>query len=447
MHEIKRLGSLQTNVWEINALAVSIALVLGGGGAFFVEHAEHKQDFDLHLRAEAQTILGFAEKQTATTLQTVTLENKELTFQVWRRNGPLLLQSNEPVNAQPLVPLQQLGFTSDTVKGEDIRKFAIQSNDGQVVVQVAERFDEHSSVFLSLLLYFWVPAALPLLFSMLAIRWRQRRAERSLETLANRLHNHNLLDPRPMDIEATTHEIEPVVEEVNSLFQRANNAILTEQRFTAMAAHELRTPWAGIKAQAQMAQMAHSDAELQDALRALVGGINRASHVFEQLFDLAHMESLSQDITSRFSNIELVTVFHQVMDDLKCKATVKQIDVTKDFSHRYVHGLDFAIYLLLRNLLANALLYTPAHGRVEVSAQKSSQVVVLSVDDSGPGIPKNARTDAFERFNRLGRHGADGVGLGLSIVLQIVKMHRGQINLQDSPLGGLRVQITLPALA
>jgi signal transduction histidine kinase len=447
MHEIKRLRSLQRNVLGINTLAVSVALILGGIGAFAIEHADHKEEFDSHLQAEAQTILGFTEKQTASTLQTVPLENKELTFQVWLKNGPLLLQTNEPANLLPLVPLQQLGFTSDTVKGEDIRKFALQSNDGRVVVQVAERFEEHAAEFLSLLLYFWIPAALPLLLSMAAVWWLQRRSSRSLEALAHLLHSHNLLDPRPVDIAATTHEMEPVVDEVNSLFQRANNAILTEQRFTAMAAHELRTPWAGIKAQAQIAQMAHSDAELQDALRALVGGINRASHVFEQLFDLAHMESLSQDITSRFANIELVTVFHQVMDDLKGKATVKQIAVTKDFSQGYVHGLDFAIYLLLRNLLANALLYTPARGHVAVSAQKGSQVVVLSVDDSGPGIPKNARTDAFERFNRLGRNGADGVGLGLSIVLQIVKMHRGQINLLDSPLGGLRVQITLPAVA
>ena len=107
-----------------------------------------------------------------------------------------------------------------------------------------------------------------------------------------------------------------------------------------------------------------------------------------------------------------------------------------------MQGIRFAMYMLMRNLIANAVLYCPPGGRVEVSTSVQGEDVILVVDDSGPGIPPAARMHVFERFNRLGRVGVEGVGLGLSIVAQVAQMHRAKVELLDSPLGGLRAQVT-----
>jgi signal transduction histidine kinase len=268
----------------------------------------------------------------------------------------------------------------------------------------------------------------------------------SFETLgimADRLREHNLLDVKPMQIDKPAKEMMPVIEAVNSLFLRAGNAITLEQRFTAMAAHELRTPWAGIRAQAQLACTARTEGESQNALHALIRGIDRASHVFDQLLDLAKLETMGDDITSKFQLVQISLVFQHVLEETRSLAQSKDVIVASQFFADEVQSIDFILYLMLRNLVSNAILYTPRGGRVEVFTQENDECLTLTVDDSGKGIPTIAREKAFERFNRLDQHGADGVGLGLSIVAQVVSLLRAKIQLLDSPLGGLRVQVTL----
>jgi signal transduction histidine kinase len=131
------------------------------------------------------------------------------------------------------------------------------------------------------------------------------------------------------------------------------------------------------------------------------------------------------------------------LEEVQRLAESKDVTVASRFLAEEVHGSDFILYLMLRNLVSNAILYTPRGGRVEVFTQERDQHLILTVDDSGIGIPAAAREKAFERFNRLGQHGTDGVGLGLSIVVQVVQLLRAKVQLMDSPLGGLRVQVTL----
>jgi signal transduction histidine kinase len=165
--------------------------------------------------------------------------------------------------------------------------------------------------------------------------------------------------------------------------------------------------------------------------------------VLDQLFDLARLESMGNEITSKFHAVQISTVFQQVVEETRCLAQSKDVSLASQFSADEVQGIDFILYLMLRNLVSNAILYTPKGGRVEVFTQEHGQHLILTVDDSGKGIPAEARDKAFERFNRLDQHGADGVGLGLSIVAQVVSLLRANIQLLDSPLGGLRVKVTL----
>jgi signal transduction histidine kinase len=149
-------------------------------------------------------------------------------------------------------------------------------------------------------------------------------------------------------------------------------------------------------------------------------------------------------VEANFLHVDLGAIFQRALDELGSRVQAKQIVLCSKFPRECVLGLDFAIYLLLRNLLANAILYTPPGGRVQVEAGREGDKFVLTIDDEGPGIAPALREHAFERFNRLGRNGNEGVGLGLSIVALAAVLHHAKILLLDSPLGGLRVKVLFP---
>ena len=435
----------------VSAAVVSTALVIGVIGMEFFEAIEHEQMLDGRLEQLAGTILQFVDDEPAKTAvvtsepllkQSDGKKDKSIySYQVWLAKGSLLFQSPDASTTKPLKNLAKFGFDSVSINGEINRVFSLLSPSGSVVIQVAEPIKEREVDIRMTVGYYLATLALPFGFSMVATWLLLRRSFRELDTLAERLLQHHLLDVGPLTTNRPTVEFAPVFEAVNSLFHRTGQAFVLEQRFTSIAAHELRTPWAGIRAQAQIACIAQSQEEVKAALQSIVRGVDRASHVFDQLFNLTRMESLHKEFTSSFQRVQLALIYQEVLEDLGSKADAKEISITAKLPDENIQGLDFAIYLLLRNLISNAVLYTPEGGRIEVSVQRQGQAVILTVDDSGKGIPADARERAFERFNRLDQQGADGVGLGLSIVAQIVELHGAQIQLLDSPLGGLRVQV------
>jgi signal transduction histidine kinase len=452
MAEVLRVKSLQRKVTVITSVAIAAALVLGVHGAQKAEQLEQRNHLDMHLAEVAQTVVEFckADAVQASLSPGAPAQhyappdaNLDLSFQVWMRQGPTLLKTNIPGVVQPLMALGQFGFVNAMVEGKPGRVFALPSADHSYTVQVAEQFEDRDNDTQTLLHYYFLPIALPLLFAMVATWFLLRRSADALDELVYRLRHLDLNNMQPVAVPQATHEMLPVIQEFNSVFQRASSALQSEQRFTAMAAHELRTPWAGIKAQAQLALGARDAQDRQEALQAVIGGVNRASHVFDQLFDLTRLDSSGRDLTERFAQVPLAAVCQQVLDDLQPRAQARQMQVHTRWGADSVYGLDFALFLLLRNLLSNAILYGEAGGRIEVSSALQDGRVILCVDDAGPGIPEQDRAKAFERFNRLGQRGTEGVGLGLSIVQMAVALHQGSIALQDSPLGGLRVRVSL----
>ncbi len=449
MSEVLLVQSLRQRVATISALAVSVALLLSVIGLHWAEESQDEKSFDARLEQAAKTILLFA-KEDVQELDKARRQHSPVVtlgpaneviyrFQVWSTDGELLLRSQSAPTNEPLTGLLKTGLATLAIAGEESRLFALHDPEGALIVQVAEPLQERNDDFG----YYLLPLILPFLVSLGVTSYLLKSSFRTLDAMAESMREHNLLDVKPMQIDKPAKEMMPVIDAVNALFLRAGNAITMEQRFTSMAAHELRTPWAGIRAQAQLARTARSDEELQSALQALIRGIDRASHVFDQLVDLARLESMGHDITAKFQLVRISTVFQQVVEDTKSLALAKDVTVASQFLIDEIQGIDFILYLMLRNLVSNAILYTPAGGRIEVFTQNKDEQLILTVDDSGKGIPAAAREKAFERFNRLDQHGADGVGLGLSIVAQVVALLRAKIQLLDSPLGGLRVQVTL----
>jgi signal transduction histidine kinase len=365
-------------------------------------------------------------------------------YQVWSRDGAQLLRSPDASATLPMRGLSQSGLATLPIAGEDFRVHSLPTHDGAVIIQVAEPIKARSIHVGTIVGYYLLSLLLPFGLGLMATRYLLRRSFSALDLLARQLRRHDPLDATPLEVRKPPRELQPILRSLNRLIARTGHVIAAEQRFTSIAAHELRTPLAGIRAQAQVACHAQSAAELQLALQSVMGGVDRAARVFDQLLDLTRIESLGVEVQANFLHVDLGAIFQRALDELGSRVEAQRIALSASFPRECVQGLEFAIYLLLRNLLANAILYSPPGGRVEVGARHEGDEFVLTIDDAGPGIAPALREHAFERFNRLGRNGNEGVGLGLSIVAQAAALHRAKVLLLDSPLGGLRVKVLFP---
>ncbi|MCW2573306.1 MAG: hypothetical protein JWO88_3364, partial [Frankiales bacterium] len=367
-------------------------------------------------------------------------------FQVWSSDGVLLLRSHESPSDRPLMDIGRFGFDRVELPDGHYRTFALPTRNRQMVVQVAECVDERMGQLAVITGYYVGFLVLPFGLLFIAIWLLLRRSLQSIQSIAEQLHGRNPLDVTHLRVESPPQEMMPILRSLDDMFERIGHALSVERRFTSVAAHELRTPLAGLRAHAQLAATSTDPMTSREALLSVIQGVDRASHLLNQLLDLARVESLQNDTGLKFQTVSFDLVFAEAVRDLRAVMTSKGVLVTDHFEAGEMRGLKFGLFLILRNLLSNAVLYCPPGGCVEVSTRYEGSSTVLIVDDSGPGIRPEQRALAFERFNRLGHSRTDGVGLGLSIVLMVVELHAAKISLLASPLGGLRSQIVFPRI-
>lgn len=367
-------------------------------------------------------------------------ENK-LAFQVWAQPDTLLLRSP---NA-PYTPLtnQEYGFKDQSLHGESWRVFSLPDDNSPMVVQVGERHDLREALIHSIALRTMLPimVALPLLAIVIWVG--VGRALLPLTKLAKQVENRAPSYLRPVESMGVPAEAKSLVASLNDLFQRLERAFDSERRFTSDAAHELRTPLAGLKTQAQVVLRSTSEQNRQRAVRLLELGVDRATHLVQQLLTLARLDP--DHGLAESQPVRLEDTLRLAQRDLVVFAQEKNIELRlgETFPHEIAGHAD-AISILLRNLIDNAIRYTPAGGVVEISMTRDAERVALRVADSGPGIPPDEREKVFKRFyRRLGTE-APGSGLGLSIVQRIAELHRAQIDLNTSIHGGLQVDVIFP---
>lgn len=446
--------SLRVRLVWISTLALVAAMVLGGIAMYWAATIEENQMLDSRLEHLGATILSFVEEELEEELHEVSAEHHSLPlkmktrasatllyrFQVWTRHGTLLMRSNEASADTPLMALQNLGYGSIEIDGETHRTFALPTSNGELVVQVAENNEERLAQTGKVAGYYMGFLLLPFGCVVGATWLMFRHSLHSLESLANQLRHRTSQDLTNVVVDKPPQELLPILKAVDMFFERMRGALSVERRFTSVAAHEMRTPLAGLRAHAQLAATADNPMELGEALDAVMVGVDRATHLLEQLLDLARVEGLEQHEGLDVS-VDVAAVYQSVLASIRPLKSARQLVFQDDFQVPTVVCAEFGLRLLLGNLLGNAALYTPDGGQVNVSTADSSAGVALTVDDSGPGIPASSRQRAFERFDRLGRTNTDGVGLGLSIVRSIVQIHGASIELLDSPLGGLRVLV------
>lgn len=240
-------------------------------------------------------------------------------------------------------------------------------------------------------------------------------------------------------------EVRPLLKELNKLFRKVNDTIEREKRFTADAAHELRTPLAALKTQVEVARR-QNDAELRATiLKNIISGANRCAHVIDQLLTLSRLEP--QASLHQVSQVDLNQTANEMVADLAPAAIEKNIDISLHAPDRplVILGNVTSMQILLRNLIDNAIRYTPESGQVTVTLQETAQHVCLQVIDTGPGIAAHLRQRIFERFFRELGNKCEGSGLGLSIVQQIVRLHHASIQAKPPASGtGLEMCVTFP---
>lgn len=262
------------------------------------------------------------------------------------------------------------------------------------------------------------------------------------QEVANRAPNHL----QPVCLDKIPQEIKPLVDELNHLFQRLQETFEREKRFAADAAHELRTPLAAIKAQAQVALNTQKSEEKDQALQKLIASVNRSTHTVQQLLTMSRLQPEAH-YHEDFDDVDLTKVAREILVLLAPHAVEKNIELEFDAPPTLpiFKGNPTAIGILIRNLVDNAIRYSRVHGHVHVKIYRHKKEMVLEISDNGPGIPKELRSRVFERFFRVLGNKTPGSGLGLSIVREICDLHHGRVTLQAPKKGtGLIVKVFFP---
>ena len=367
---------------------------------------------------------------------------RKIAFQVWDRKDRLLLRSA----SAPASRLQSRseGYGDAVIDGKRWRIFSRWDESRHYLVQVGERYelrDELAESVASHLLhplYFALPALALLIWLAVGAGLAP------LAGVAREVGRRAPDNLAPLDEASAPREISPLIGALNALFDRLRTSLEQERRFTADAAHELRTPLAAVKTQAQVAIGATADAERTRALANVVAGTDRASRLVEQLLVLARLDP--QTALPPGQTVDLQALAQQGVAESAPAAAGKGIEVgLAPGAAAPVAGDAVLLAVLLRNLLDNAVRYTPPGGEVEVSVRPVDGGVSLTVVDNGPGIPEAERGQVFERFHRVLGSGEAGSGLGLSIVRRIADLHRAGVSLEAGPGGrGLRVEVSFP---
>ena len=240
-------------------------------------------------------------------------------------------------------------------------------------------------------------------------------------------------------------EIASLVDELNRLLLRLKQTLDREQRFASDAAHELRTPLAALRTHAQVALKATDNPAVITALGKVMTGVERSTHVVQQLLTLSRLVPGSS--LDNQTDTDVVNIARETISDIIPIALEKNIDLSLEAEQEHIHitANGITLGIMMRNLVDNAIRYTPDNGKVVVAIFEDMTSVTLQVTDNGPGIPPKLRARVFERFFRVLGTKAQGSGLGLAIVQQIAGLHHGQVKL-DSPAegSGLQISIVLP---
>jgi two-component system, OmpR family, sensor histidine kinase TctE len=373
-------------------------------------------------------------------------------YQVLGARGEVLSGERDfpqpPEDERPLVG--EVRLRDDEMRGLDVRiaytwvKLEIAGSQ-PALVQVAETREKRSVLATEIIKGVMLPQFVILPLAVLLVWLALVRGIKPLSQLEERIRARKPDDLSPLDDKTVPLEVAPLVSSVNDLLTRLKDSIATQKRFLADAAHQLKTPLAGLRMQADLAQReAFNAEELKLSLKQIGRSSIRATHTVNQLLALARAESSSQATARQSCDLAQITM--EAVQDCVPRSLDKHIDLGYDGAQPGAAGVALQgnptlLKEMIRNLLDNAISYTPSSGdqpgviTARVLADPFGQVLMVQVEDSGPGIPVAERELVFQPFYRALGTNVDGSGLGLPIVLEIARQHNAEVTLEDARPG------------
>jgi len=429
-------------------LLAGVAFVWVATSAYSYFDARHEINalLDAHLAQSASLIVA----QLGHELEEIDLEHapttdkrtRRVAFQIWERGTLLRLHSADAPSSR--LSRREEGYSNSNLDGKGWRVFSTWDARHRFLVQIAERDEARREIAAGIATSLLVPllVALPILavFVWLTIGG----AVKPLDRLGREVQQRKPDNLRVLALEGAPREVVPLVRSLNALFERVGRLIENERRFTSDAAHELRTPLAALKTQAQVAKGATEDAVRQHALDQVIEGCDRGARLVDQLLTLARLEP---DSARPAGSADLAALARQVVAELAPFALGKDVDVeVRGSDALLVEGHADLLSVLLRNLVDNAIRYSPPGSTVSVDVHRARDTARVTVSDQGPGIAPDERPRIGQRFYRIIGTGETGSGLGLSIVRRIVEIHGAQLRFDGGENGrGLQVVVDFVA--
>jgi two-component system, OmpR family, sensor histidine kinase QseC len=365
-------------------------------------------------------------------------------LQVWDNQGHLVLHTANKTTILPLYN-QPIGFSDKVINDVIWRIFTIKNSYGNLRIVVAEKYDirtelahriAQDDVYIMLLTY---PLSGLLIWLIIG------KGLGSIKSVANEVSHRAPSHLAPVSTATVPIEIRPLVDELNHLFQRLQEAFDREKRFAGDAAHELRTPLAALKTQAEVALKTADFAEQRKILQNVVVGVDRCAHVVQQLLVLSRLVPEASALEG-VVEFDLSKLAAEIIAQIGHLALEKYLDIELIAeAPAYIVGNPTAIGILIRNLVDNAIRYIPKKSTIDVVVENKVNGALLIVTDNGPGIPVELHDRVFERFYRILGNKSTGSGLGLAIVQQIAKLHNAHLSIGVPDSGqGLKIEVFFP---
>jgi signal transduction histidine kinase len=341
----------------------------------------------------------------------------------------------------PMINLTVLGYADLSLRGEPWRAYGLQTPAG--VIQIAQPLRVRENLARAAAVRIVIPTILLLPIMIVAAAWIVHRGLLPLRDVAAEVQQRDVRSLAALGTADLPREIEPLVSELNRLLARLQQAFSAQRAFISDAAHELRSPLTALRLQLQLLDRAPDEAARVEARGRLGAAVERAIHLVEQLLALARSEP--QETMADFAIVDLSAAAAEGITDTHDLALSRSIDLSLDSTPNIlVRGDPEELRTLVRNLVDNAVRYTPAHGSVQVRCAIASQEAMLEVMDTGPGIAPKDRERVFDRFYRRAAAQESGTGLGLAIVKAIAERHGARVSLSEASGGGLRVTVNFP---
>jgi two-component system OmpR family sensor kinase len=417
-------------LWLVLAL-IALVSVLQAMSAYRSALFEADRMFDYHLQEVARSVHGG--------LPFSPNGDDGFSVRIWSPDGTELYRSG----ARQMPSQAVLGFSDAMVDGTLYRIYSLRTPEH--TIQIAQDLDARTQRARALAWRAILPIVLLAPLLMLAVWWLIDSALAPVQRMKRQVAARRASDLSPLPTVGLPEEVLPLVAEINLLFERLQQARSAQQKFVADAAHELRSPLAALKLQAQALRRATDEGTRQQAIEHLNEGMERAIELSGQLLSLAREEA--GEAMPRAEEVDLEQLAREAVAEVLPQAQARGIDIgLEPGASVSVPGEPQALHVLLRNLLDNAVKYSPPHGTVDIHiAPEPDGGARLVVEDSGPGIAPEEHERVFDRFYRVPGSDAPGSGLGLAIVKTVAERHHARVELGRSErLGGLAIAVRFP---